>query len=260
VQALLAREQDVAVTDGSAVVRAGLASGETAILAVSTNTFAFKLIGGPEVRRPEDLRGRRLGITRAGTTTDFAARYLLRQWGLVPDADVALIQTGGNPEMLASLYAGAIDAAVMSDPNSFQAVKDGYAELLDIGAQGIEYPMFAVATHRTVLAERPAALRAFITAYVDAIAWLNRHRPETLAMMARYTQRDDPEVLNATYDLYTSRYILKVPYPTVAGIQTIFDAVHDSEPRAAEVSPADLIDDRFVRELDESGYIRRLYE
>ena len=179
------------MTDGSAVVRAGLASGETVILAVSTNTFAFKLIGGPDVRRPEDLRGRKLGITRAGTTTDFAARYMLRQWGLAPDADVSLIQTGGNPEMLAALYAGAIDAAIMSDPNSFQAVKDGYAELLDIGAQGIEYPMFSVATHRALLRERPAALRAFVTAYIDAIAWLERHRPETLAMMARYTQQDD---------------------------------------------------------------------
>jgi NitT/TauT family transport system substrate-binding protein len=260
VQALLAREQDVAVTDGSAVVRAGLASGETVILAVSTNTFAFKLIAGPDVRRPEDLRGRRLGITRAGTTTDFAARYLLRQWGLAPDADVALVQTGGNPEMLATLYAGAIDAAIMSDPNSFQAVKDGYTELLDIGAQGIEYPMFSVATHRALLRERPAALRAFVTAYVDAIAWLERHRPETLAMMARYTQQDNQEVLGATYDLYTSRYLLRVPYPTARGITTILDAVRDSEPRAAETSPSDLIDDRFVRELDESGYIRRLYE
>jgi NitT/TauT family transport system substrate-binding protein len=260
VQALLAREQDIAVTDGSAVVRAGLASGETVILAVSTNTFAFKLIGGSDVHRPEDLRGRRLGITRAGTTTDFAARYLLRQWGLVPDAEVSLVQTGGNPEMLAALYAGAIDGAIMSDPNSFQAVKDGYPELLDIGAQGIEYPMFAVATHRALLRERPAALRAFVTAYVDAIAWPNHHRSETLAMLARYSQRDDPEVLNATYDLYTSRYILRVPYPTAAAITTILDAVRDSEPRAAEVTPADLFDDRFVRELDESGYIQRLYE
>jgi NitT/TauT family transport system substrate-binding protein len=260
VQALLAREQDVAVTDGSAVVRAGLASGETVILAVSTNTFAFKLMAGPAVRRPEDLRGRRLGITRAGTTTDFAARYLLRQWGLVPDADVTLVQTGGNPEMLQVMVAGGIDAGIMSDPTSFQAAKEGFAELLDIGAQGIEYPMFSVATHRAVLRERPAALRAFVTAYVDAIAWLHRHRAETLEIMSRYTRRDDPEVLNATYDLYTSRYVLRVPYPTPGGIMTILDAVRDVEPRAGKVQPAELIDDRFVRELDESGYIRRLYE
>jgi ABC-type nitrate/sulfonate/bicarbonate transport system substrate-binding protein len=260
VQALLAREQDIAVTDGSAVVRAGLASGETVILGVSTNTFAFKLMGGPNVRRPEDLRGRRLGITRAGTTTDFAARYLLRQWGLAPDVDVSLIQTGGNPEMLESFMVGAIDAAIMSDPTSVQAVKEGFVELLDIGAQGIEYPMFSVATHRALLRERPAALRAFMTAYVDAIAYLNKHRAETLETMVRYTRRDDPEVLNATYDLYTTRYIVRVPYPTLAGISTILDVVRDSEPRAAEVAPADLIDDHFVRELDESGYIRRLYD
>ncbi|HZS02433.1 MAG TPA: hypothetical protein VFE37_27205, partial [Chloroflexota bacterium] len=138
--------------------------------------------------------------------------------------------------------------------------KEGFAELLDIGAQGIEYPMFSVATHRALLRERPAALRAFMTAYVDAIAYLNKHRAETLETMARYTRRDDPEVLNSTYDLYTARYIVRVPYPTLGGISTILDAVRDSEPRAGEVAPADLIDDHFVRELDESGYIRRLYD
>jgi NitT/TauT family transport system substrate-binding protein len=217
-------------------------------------------MGSAIVSRPDDLRGKRLGITRAGTTTDFAARYLLRQWGLVPDADVSLVQTGGNPEMLQAMQVGAIDGAIMSDPTSFQAVKEGYPELLDIGALGIEYPMFSVATLRSTLRERPRAMEAFVTAYVDAIAWLNRHKAETIEIMARWSRRDETDVLNATYDLYTARYITRVPLPTVAGITTILDAVRDSEPRAAEVRPADFVDDHVVRELDTSGYIRRLYE
>jgi ABC-type nitrate/sulfonate/bicarbonate transport system substrate-binding protein len=259
VQALVAGEVDVAYTDGSAVVRAGLAGGDTVILGATTNTFPFRLVTNPAVRRLEDLRGRRLGITRAGTTTDFAARYLLRQAGLVPDTDVALIQAGGTPEMLEAMLAGAVDAGIMSEPFGLLAIKAGYPALLDLSAMGVEYPVTSIGTLRPLVQQRPAAFAAFVGGLVDAIAWIHGHRAEALEVLGRFTQTDDLDSLNATYDEYLPRYP-RAPYPTVAAVTTILDSIRDAVPEAAGARPEAFVDDRFVRELDESGYIRRLYE
>jgi NitT/TauT family transport system substrate-binding protein len=258
VQALLAGEVDVAYTDGSAVVRAGLAGGDTVILGSTTNTFPFKLIANPAVRRVEDLKGRKLGITRAGTTTDFAARYMLRQAGLAPDADVALIQAGGTPEMLEAIVAGGLDAGLMSEPYGLLAVRQGYSALLDLSTMGVEYPVTSIGVLKPLVSAKPAALAAYVGGLTDAIAWVRGHKTEAIEILGRFTQTDDPQTLNDTYDEYVPRYP-RAPHATVASIVTILDAIRDVEPRAATANPADFVDDHFVRELEDSGHIKRLY-
>jgi NitT/TauT family transport system substrate-binding protein len=258
VQALLAGEVDVAYTDGAAVVRAGLSGGDTVILGSTTNTFPFKLNVKPEIRRVEDLKGLKLGITRAGATTDFAARHVLRQAGLAPDADVALIQAGGTPEMLQALVAGGLDAGVMSEPYALLAVKQGFPALLDFATLGVEYPVTSIGVLKPLVSAKPAALLAYIGGLTDSIAWIRGHRAEAITVLGRFTQTDDQQSLNDTYDEYVPRYP-RLPRASVASIVTILEAIREAEPRAATVNPADLVDDRFVRELEDSGLIKRLY-
>jgi ABC-type nitrate/sulfonate/bicarbonate transport system substrate-binding protein len=130
---------------------------------------------------------------------------------------------------------------------------------MDLATLGVEYPLIALGTLRPTIQERPGVLRGFLAAYVDATAWIASHRTETLDVLARYTRQEDPEVLALTYDFYVPHSFPRAPYPTLGGIRTILDAIRDSDPRAADARPADFVDDRFVRELDESGYIERLY-
>jgi NitT/TauT family transport system substrate-binding protein len=259
VQSLLAREVEIAYTDGAALVRAALAGGDTVILGSTTNVFPFKVIGVPSLQRIEDLRGKRLGITRQGATTDTASRYLLRGVGLQPDVDVALIQTGTTTEMYSALVAGAIEAGVMSEPVALQAVKDGYRVLYEMPGMGIEYPTTGIGTLRSLVQERPAALRAFVAGLTEAIARVRQNRQEALEVLARLARMDDPEVLNATYDEYVPRFP-QAPYPTEASIATVLDSIRELEGRTIDARPSDFIDPRFVRELDESGVIRSFYQ
>jgi NitT/TauT family transport system substrate-binding protein len=258
VTSLLAREVDVAYTDGSAVVRAGLEGGQTVMLGSTTQTFPFKLIANPALRRTEDLRGKRLGITRAGTTTDFSARYLLRSVGLAADTDVALIQTGGTPEMFESLVAGGIDAGLMSEPVAHVALKQGYVSLLDLSTLGIPYPVTSFGVLRGAVNDQAAAFRAWVGGVTEAIAWIKHNRAEALEVLQRLSKIDDPESLNATYEEYVPRFP-DVPYATEEMVATILESIAPTEPRAASARPADFIDNRFVRELEDSGYIRQLY-
>ncbi len=258
VQSLLAREVDVAYVDAAQLVRAGLAGADTVMLAATTNTLLFKLIALPSIQRPEDLKGKRLGITRLGTTSDFAARYMLERVGLAPDSDVALVQTGGSPELFQALAAGAIDAGLANEPFVMQARKQGYSVPYDFVSLGLEMPQNAIGTLHGVVAQRPEAFRRFLAGLVEAIAWTKQNRAEALQVLARYTQTEDPEILNATYDEHAPRYP-PVPHVTEAGVQTVFDSLRDSEPRVAELQATQFIDDRFLRELEDSGFVRQLY-
>ena len=259
VTSLVAREVDVAYTDGSAVVRAGLEGGQTVMLGSTTQTFPFKLIANPALRRTEDLRGKRLGITRAGTTTDFAARHLLRGIGLAPDTDVALIQTGGTPEMLEALVAGGIDAGLMSEPVSHVGMKQGYVNLLDLSTLGIPYPVTSFGVLRGAVNDQAAAFRAWVGGVTEAIAWIKHNRAEAIEVLQRLSKIDDADSLNATYEEYVPRFP-QVPSATEEMVVTILESIAPTEPRAAGARPADFIDNRFVRELEESGYIRQLYQ
>lgn len=258
VQSLLARELEVAFTDGSAIVQAGLAGGDTVMLGATTLVFPFKLLAQPTIQRLEDLRGKRLGIARSGSSTDFAARYLLRSVGLTPDTDVALIQTVSTPERYQAMVAGGIDAGLYTEPVGFEARKQGYTFLFDLATMGVEYPTTGIGTLRSLLDERPAALRAYVGGLVEAVAWVKQHRTEALEILSRWTQIDDPEALAAAYEEQAPRFP-DAPYATDASIMTILESIRGAEPRAATARPADFVDNRYVRELDESGYIRQLY-
>ncbi|HEY7064491.1 MAG TPA: ABC transporter substrate-binding protein [Chloroflexota bacterium] len=258
VQSLLARELEIAYTDGSAIVQAALAGGDTVMLGSTTLVFPFKLIAQPALQSIDDLRGKRLGIARTGSSTDFAARYLLRSKGLVPDTDVALVQTVSTPERFQAMVAGGIDAGLYTEPVGYEARKQGYAFLFDLATMGTEYPTTGIGTLRSILAERPASLRAFITGLTEATAWIKQNRAEALDILAHYTQIEDPQALAAAYDEQAPRFP-DAPYVTEASVATILESIRDTEPRGATARPADFIDNRFVRELDDSGFIRQLY-
>src|SRR5581483_1847755 len=258
VTALVAGELDAAYTDGAALVRARLAGADTVVLASTSNAFPYKLIGEPALQSTNDLRGKRLGITRTGSTSDFAARYMLRTLGLAPGEDVALIQTGTGQEMMPALAAGAINAAVLGEPLAHEARRQGYTFLYDLGALPVEYPTTALGSLRSTVGERPEALRAFVGGLVEATAWVKQNRAEAREVLARFTRLEDPEAIDAGYEEVAERFV-QAPYPTLGGMMTILESTRAEDPRVADAQPADFIEDRFVRELDQSGFIRQLY-
>src|SRR5262249_9369854 len=144
VQTLVAQEVDVVIADGANFVTAGLNGGETVIFAVPTNTFATSLVVHPSIKGPEDLRGRRIGTGPVGASTDIAARYLLRLWGFTPGTDVTLVQTGSQQEFLLALMTEVVDGGVTSDPALWQAIKEGFVQLADLGKLGAQYATWSV--------------------------------------------------------------------------------------------------------------------
>jgi NitT/TauT family transport system substrate-binding protein len=258
IQALMAGEIDFLQIAGATVVSAALGGADTVVLATTVRTLPQSVVVRPEIVRPEDLRGKAIGISRLGTSIDTAARVGLRHFGLEPEREVAIVQVGSMQNMLGALESGRVQAAIMSYPTVTQAHKLGLRELLDVGTLGIAYASTGVAARRSYVAAHPDVARRYLRAILAAIHRLRADKPFALEVLGKYLSTDEADVLEDTYEVYLLKYMDPLPYPDERSIQGVLDELAAENPRAAEAKPGDFFDDRLVRELDASGYIRGL--
>ncbi|HEY2923035.1 MAG TPA: ABC transporter substrate-binding protein, partial [Candidatus Binatia bacterium] len=141
VQAALAGEIQFITSAGVANINANMSGADFVGLTATLNTFVFKIMANPELKKPEMLKGKKVGISRLGGASDFSIRYALTRWGLVPDRDVAIIQVGGEQEEFLALQNKAVDAVVLSEPFAELAKRSGAVVLADLSQLGVTYSM-----------------------------------------------------------------------------------------------------------------------
>jgi ABC-type nitrate/sulfonate/bicarbonate transport system substrate-binding protein len=248
-QALLANEVELVSVAGSTAIQANLAGADTVIVGGISNSVLMWLVVAPGITTAAGLRNGRLAVTRFGSLSDFMARTYLRRAGLTPDRDVALIQTGGYPESVAALQAGAIQAAMLSPPYHKIAMKRlGFRELVDL-SQTMKYQSNALVTLRRFAQTQPATVTAFLRSYVEAARVFKQEREFTIGVLSRAMRTTDREILDDTYSFYRD-YFEDIPHPTLEGVQLILDEMAPRTPRAREARPQDFVDLRFVQALD----------
>ena len=258
-KALLAGEVPIVGGSGTSAVSAMIEGGDIVIVATAVNVPVFKIMANPSITKPEQLKGKTLAVSKLGTSSHLAAKIALSTWGMNPDKDVTIIAAGGMPEALAAMQGGAAQAASISDPTSLRAKKLGFHELIDLGTSGKEYAHSGYNVTKSYLAQHEDIVRNFITAYVEGTAYMIKNRKFALDVMKKWLKIDDQDVLEGSFDLYGNKYIQKAPYPTISGIQAVLEDLAATNPKAKTADPKKMIDDRFVRQLDESGFIKKLY-
>lgn len=248
-QALIAQEVQLASVAGTAPVQANLAGADTVIIGGISNSVLMSLIAVPEITGVEGLRGKRLAVTRFGSLSDFMARTYLRRSGLTPDRDVALIQTGGYPESVAAMQAGAIQAAMLSPPYHMIAMKRlGFRELVDM-SKTMKYQANALVTLRRFAQTHGSAVMSFMQAYVEAVRVFKQEREFAIGVLGRAMRSKDRQILEDTYGFYRD-YFEDIPHPTLEGVQLILDELAPRFPRARDARPQDFVDLRFVQAFD----------
>lgn len=248
-QALLAQEVELGSISGTTAIQANLAGADSVIVGGISNSVLMWLVATPDVGSVEALRGKRIGVTRFGSLSDFMARHQLRRAGLTPDKDVALIQTGGYPESVAAMQANGIQAAMLSPPYHTIAMKRlGFRELVDL-SRTTKYQSNALVTLRQFAQSKPAVIGAFMEAYSEAVRVFKQDREFTLGVLGRAMRSNDRAILEETYGFYRD-YFSDIPQPTLEGIQLILDEMAPSTPKAREARPQDFVDLRFVKALE----------
>ena len=261
VSALLSGDMPIINTGANSAIAANLGgTKEPVVIATFYNTLIFSVIGKTDIANISGLKGKVLGITQAGSLSDFTARLVLAQAGLAPQRDVTLLPTGDYNGMVVSLSKGLIDAGVFSPPSTLKARKLGFREILDVGATGIEYAGTSIATTRTLAREAPEIPRRMIRSLVEAIHLFKTDKAASLRVLARWTKSMDREVLDELYQTFSGKYLLRAPAPSEKGIRAVLDSLSDRMPAAKTAAPKDFFDDGFVRELVDSGFVKTLYQ
>ena len=259
VQVMLANELEVAQIGGPAVIDAHLAGVDLVFVATSIPVLGLTIYATPGINRMEDLRGKAIAVTRAGTVSDFGARYALTRHNLRPDEDVGVIQTGGIAESMAAMQSGQVAAGVIGAPLDVPARRLGLHELLDLPSLGLDFLQNGLAVQRDYLAKNDEPLSRFVRAYTAGTVRLKRDKAFAKQVLAKYVAAEDEESLESGYDSFGNRYLARVPYPTASQLVPIVEFAAEREPRARELRPEAMVDDHFVRALDQSGFVEQLY-
>ena len=260
VQTLISGDVVAAQVAGPAVIQSNFQGSGVVMIAGFLNTMDYKFIVARDITRPDQLKGKSVAVSRIGSSSDFATRYALEKYGLVPDKDVAILQIGSQPARMSALEGGKIHGVMIAIPLTARATKLGFNTLADLQMLGLEYQHTGLAVSQNLIKTQPELVRNVLKAFVEGIHFMKSHRKEAIAILAKYLKTDDVEALQEAYEAVSQALIPEKPYPTLKGIQIMLREMAVKEPAARSAKPEQFVDMTFVKELDSSGFIDRLYK
>ena len=257
-KATLAGEVAVAGANSQVVVDSGLSGGDLVAMGSMSNVVAFYIMAGPEIRSVADLKGKTVGITRFGSSSDFGMRMLLAKHGLEANKDVAFVQIGGMPEIAVALTKKLIAAAPMSQPMAYVAEQSGAKVLANLAKEEIPFMHMGFTTTRKFLKERRAEAKSMIRAYGRALHFLHTRREASRAIFARYTKITDQGMLDGSIK-YGQDFLEKIPFVKPAAFQVTLDEVGRSNAKAKLAKPQQFFDNSLVQEVVDEGFFLKLW-
>ena len=243
-QALIAKSLDLLLTGGPPVVNAYLRGARIKIIGGVTNLLPYLFIASGSITAAEQLKGKKIGIARFGSNTDYVVRLALTQFGLSP-AEVNIIQVGGSQARLTAMKSGAIHATVLSPEEAFVAQKLGFNVLLDFFEKGIEFPHVNFVAREDYLETQGHIVKPFMAAYLEAIRYYKSHKEEAVKKVMALNGLTDRQIAETAYD-GLSRALPDDGRPTLKGLQVVLDAAAKDDPRAKSLTVQQLVDLRFL--------------
>lgn len=252
---VLTGDSEIAFSGGAPVVNAVLGGADLVFIGGVANVPAFYMMAVPEIKSVAELRGKTVGVTRFGSSTDFAMRYLLQKQGFNPDKDVNILQLGGMPELAAALSKRLIVAAPLSAPTHIRARAAGAQPLLDMAKAGIYFPHTAVITKRAYLKTNRETTVNFFRGYSEGLQRFVQDKSSAKKIIQKYTRDSAEDILEATYQ-YAVDYVVRPPYPNRDGIVETLKL--SQNPEAKKADPDHFIDASVVKTLEDQGFFRQI--
>ena len=258
VAAILSGDSEVAVIGAASITRPVVQGNKDPVFIGGIKSLlTHSILAKPDVKRPEQLKGKRIGVSRLGSNPHYFAVQALRHFN-IDQREVSFVQAGGAPETLAALVAQGIDAAVLTVPTDAQALKLGYHYVVYGPDLRIAYAATTFTTRRSIIAKRGQVIGRFMRAMAEAAKIMHTDREFTYKTLQKYLRVDDRKLLEASYNVE-----IKALEPRLAmkleGFQSTLDEIAPTEPRAKTVKPQEMIDMRFIDEMERSGFFDQLW-
>jgi ABC-type nitrate/sulfonate/bicarbonate transport system substrate-binding protein len=258
IQTMMAGENQIATAGGSGVVDADFGGADLVAVAGMVNMPAFYIVVQPEIKSIQDLRGKPIGVTRFGSSTDFTMRYILKKAGLEPDKDVPLLQMGGQPELAAGIEARRIFAAPMTPPALQKTLKAGARIQIPPKTIGLSFPHVGIVVRKVYLAARRPIVKNFIAGYSEGVAMLQKDKEGSKKAIAKFLHTEDPEVLEASWQFGVD-VIERIPNLDPEMFKLVLDERAQTRPEAKKYKPEQFFDDSVVKELEKEGFFKKIF-
>ena len=257
VQAMVSGDIDLGQLTGAPGVAANLRGADILYVAMTDDRMGYQLVTRGEFKNMAQLKGKRLGISRFGSSADFGVRVLLKKYNIDPK-DVSILQIGNEAERLAALKLGSIDGSVFNAPFGAAAKEFNLNILADAVALGIPYFNTGICGSAKLLQKNENRILNFLRAYVEAIKIFKTEPEYTLKALAQFTRVSDAELLKEAYD-YNRNKIPDIPYPSLAAMQAVVEPLVAGDPKLAKIDAKNFISDRYLKKLEEEGFVQKLF-
>ena len=262
-QALVAGDIQFATSDGVAGLSANLRGANLYFVAGMINTFPFSILSRPEIRTPQELRGKKIVISRYGSSSDTAVRAAVEKYDLKPDKDVIILQGGGQSERFAALRAGGVDAAIVSPPLNLTGKRLGFNEVIDLSQSGVPYSHQQIVAIKDYLDRNPDAVLRTLRALIEGLAaWKDPgKRAAVMTFIAKYLRLDsekNKDQIEETYRYYSNTFPIK-PYATAEGLEFTAQILKKNRPETKDIQAKDWLNNRFVAELEKEGFLAKVF-
>jgi NitT/TauT family transport system substrate-binding protein len=204
VPAILSGQVDIANMSSAPALTAWARGAELKAVGVTSNRLLHVVMTRSSIKKPEDLKNKKVGGDRYGSLSDLILREALRYYNLVPDRDVAIIQTGGLPERLGALKAGAVDGAIVTGDTALEAEKLGFHKLIDVSQLPIRYPSSTIIVSKSFLAARRDTVKRFLRGWIEGIRVAKTDEETTISVMQKFLKTSDRSVLERIFEVYKS--------------------------------------------------------
>jgi ABC-type nitrate/sulfonate/bicarbonate transport system substrate-binding protein len=257
--AMLSGDAEVSLGGGEGPIRAFVqGANDFVFIAGFKNVLTHSIVGRAEIKRPADLKGKKVGINRIGSNPHYFAVQALRRAGIEP-SEVNLIQSGGSPETLAALLSGNLDAASLNPPADAQAIARGLHYVIYGPELKLPYAATVFFTRRSLITKRSHVLSQFLRAMAEAGKIVHTDKEFVYKVLGKYLRLTDRKVLDAAYNGEV-KVLEKNLELNNEGLQSILDEVARVDPRAKKIKAEDLVDRRFLDEMKSSGFFEKLWD
>ena len=259
IQALISGNLDLTQLSAAPGVAANLEGADILYIACFMEKLNYQLVMRPETKSVAELKGKKLGISRFGSAADFGLRVMLRRLGIDPARDVTILQIGDEPARSAAVQAGNIDGTVMNAPFGAQAEKLRLNIIADSLKMGIPFFGTGMLGSRRVIEREETKVLNVLRAFLEAIKVLKTERAWSMQALSRFTHVPDMKLIEEAYDSFKDE-LPNVPYPSLDAMKAVIAQIAETSPKARQVDARNYVSDRYLRQLENEGFVKRLWQ
>jgi len=258
VQVLVSGNLDLSQLSGAPGVAANLEGADIVYFAGLLDKLNYQLITRPEIKSVEQLKGKKFGVSRYGSSADFGMRAMLKRVGVDPIKDATILQIGDEPARIAAIKSGNIDGTVANAPFGIEAERLKLNVVADSVKMDIPFFNTGLLGSKRYLDKQEARVMNFLRAYLEAIKILKTEREYSIKALAQFTRVQNLKAVQEGYD-YFVKQLEPVPYPSVVAMQAVVDQIAETNPKAKSVDAKNYVNDRYLKRLEEEGFVKKIW-